>query len=138
MEERVTDDFWAEILRSEPNQPMTWNTSPQPSALTLDDYLQAIRALEHLVRPGAATMRPAAMDYRVIAQPLLTVTETRRPTRWERLRLRLENLVDAADLIYPWPRVRLSVTKPDPAVYLTGDSIICHPAVAELLKRAYV
>lgn len=107
--------------------------------------LDAMAKLDRL-RPGrgdglvprglAITRQPL-----IVVDPCLpTVQRPRKLSRWERVRVWFEGLVDGAGLVrevFPWRRVVRTEAVPAPFVYAFGDRILVHPAHAAIVRTAY-
>lgn len=80
-------------------------------------------------------LHPLSPRMRLISVPSMVTTEARTLTRWERFRVWVESLADRAEILYHYPRVQRTVTKPMSKVVIIGDRVYCHPAVIQQLRE---
>lgn len=73
-------------------------------------------------------------SFRIVVDPSMVITEPRPLSRWERARAWLEDLAFMSDLVWPFPCVQRSVTKPSPQIIRMGDMLICHPSMVERIR----
>lgn len=72
----------------------------------------------------------------VYVEPLLTVSQPRRLSRWERFRLRTERLFSWVGLPYPFRLVATMETVPNPGIYvIDGFGFMMHPTTWAGLKE---
>jgi hypothetical protein len=73
-------------------------------------------------------------SFRIVADPSMVTTEPRLLSRWERVRVWLEDLAFRSDLVWPFPRVQRTATKPSPEIIRMGDMLVCHPSMVERIR----
>lgn len=106
-------------------------------ALTMQDVLGAMAKLDRSrFNPLAFSSAPLL----TVSPYLPTVQRPRKLSRWERVRVWFEDLVDGAGLTreaFPWRRVLRTEPVPAPYAYLFDSRLLVHSAHAALVRTVY-